>query len=110
VSATSDGSVYASGYIYGNGYDFGNGVTATGIDIGNNCIILVKYNNSGTAQWAKSLKGESMDSSFTGVSATSDGSVYALGYIKGTGTYDFGNSVTATGTFNSINPILIKYQ
>ena len=29
----------------------------------------------------------------------SDGSVYAAGYISGTGTYNFGNSVTAAGTY-----------
>ena len=40
----------------------------------------------------------------------SDGSVYAAGYIAGTGTYNFGNGVTATGTSSGENIVLVKYD
>ncbi len=107
VSVASDGSVYAVGFITGT-YNFGNGVTATGISSGFN-IILVKYNSSGVAQWAQTVAAGSDDSWFGSVSVASDGSVYAVGYIK-TGTYNFGNGATAVGAYNGYNLILVKYN
>jgi hypothetical protein len=112
VSVTSDGSaVYAAGYIYGTGtYNFGNGVTATGTYIGSN-VVLVQYNSStGVAQWARTLTAGSNVSSFSSVAEASDGSVYAAGYIYGTGTYNFGNGVTAAGPTNGPNLVLVKYS
>jgi hypothetical protein len=112
VSVASDGSVYAAGNIYGTGtYDFGNGVTATGPTNGPN-LVLVKYSSStGLAQWARTVAG-SNESSFNGVSVASDGlSVYAAGYIAGTGTFDFGNSVISAGTYtNGGSVVLVKYD
>jgi len=110
VSVASDGSVYAAGYIYGTGtYNFGNSVTATGTYAGSN-VVLVKFSSTGAAQWARTLTAGSNVSSFSSVSVAPDGSVYAAGYIYGTGTYDFGNSVTATGPSNSSNLVLVKYD
>ena len=40
----------------------------------------------------------------------SDGSVYAAGYIYSTGTYNFGNNVTAKGPSTSTNIVLLKYN
>ncbi len=64
------------------------------------------------AQWAQTVTAGTGDSFFTSVSAVaSDGSVYAAGYIQGNGTYNFGNSVTATGTSTGgINIVLVKYN
>jgi len=111
VSVASDGSVYAAGNIYGTGtYNFGNGVTAAGPTNGPN-IVLVKYSSTGLAQWARTVAG-SNESSFNGVSVASDGlSVYAAGYIAGTGTYDFGNNVISAGTYtNGGSVVLVKYD
>jgi hypothetical protein len=105
VSVASDGSVYSAGRIsYGtpDTFDFGNSVTAAGTYSG---ILLVKYNSSGVAQWAQTVES----SGFDGVSVASDGSVYAAGYINGTGTNNFGNSVTAAGTYTGSNTLLVKY-
>jgi hypothetical protein len=111
VSVTSDGSVYAAGYIAGNGsYSFGNNVTATGAYSSNN-IVLVKYNSSGLAQWARTTTTGNNYSMFISISKASDGSIYAAGYIMGNGTYGFGNGVTATGTVSGApNVILVKYN
>ena len=62
----------------------------------------MKYNSSGVAQWAQTVTAGSRSSDFNSVSVASDGSVYAAGYISGTGTYNFGNSVTATGAYDGI--------
>jgi hypothetical protein len=108
IFVVSDSSVYAAGYISGTGtYDFGNSVTAAGTD-GNN-IILVKYTSAGMAQWARTVTAGSSESMFSSVSVASDGSVYAVGRIQGTYIYDFGNSVTATGTSSDNNLVLVKY-
>ena len=110
VAVAPDGSVYAAGYVHGTcTYDFGNSVTATGTSISAN-IVLVKYNSSGTAQWAKTVTAGNGNSRFSGVSVASDGSVYAAGFINGTATYDFGNSVTAAGTNVDWNIVLVKYN
>ena len=113
VSVNGDGSaVYSAGYIRGNGtYNFGNSVTAVGTSgtSGGN-ILLVKYNSSGEAQWAKTVTAGNDMSWFYGMSVATDGSVYAAGWIYGNGTYNFGNSVTAVGTNSNANIVLVKYD
>jgi hypothetical protein len=118
VSAASDGSVYAVGSILGTEiFNFGNSVTAVGTDNNTSMpfsynIVLVKYSGSGVAQWAQTVTEGSRNSSFQSVSAASDGSVYAAGSISGTSTYNFGNNVTAAGTFSpsDFNIVLVKYN
>ncbi len=107
-AAASDGSVYAAGYIQGNGiYNFNPSVAATGANSNGINLVLVKYNSLGVAQWAQTVAG-SDSSDFFGVSVATDGSVHAAGLI-GTGTFDFGNGVTATGTSGN-NIVLVKYD
>ncbi len=111
VSVASDGSVYAAGYIEGTGaYNFGNSVTAAGTNSSGINMVLVKYNSSGVAQWAQTVTAGSSDSIFFGLSVALDGSVYAAGYINGTGAYNFGNSVTTAGTYTGGNLVLVKYN
>ena len=108
VSAAPDGSVYAAGNMYGIGtFDFGGGASTIGTVYER--IILVKYSRTGTAQWVDTLVPGTNSSWCYGVSAASDGSVYAAGWIYGPDLFDFGNAVTATG--NSVeNFFLVKYQ
>jgi hypothetical protein len=112
VAAAPDGSVYAAGFIAGAGlYDFGNGITAQGAFDRSNNVVLVKYNSSGNAQWARTVTGTEIDESiFYSVSVASDGSVYAAGYVIGTNTYNFGNSKAVTGAFTGDNLVLVKYD
>ncbi len=52
-----------------------------------------------------------MIQSFNSIAVDSIGDIYAAGYIYGTGTYDFGNSQTVTGTYSIGNNILlVKYN
>jgi outer membrane protein assembly factor BamB len=113
VSAVaSDGSVYAAGYIQGaTPYNFSPSVTATGTSSGGINMVLVKYNSTGVAQWAQTVTaGSTSSENLFGVSAASDGSVYAVGYIDGSGTFNFGNSVTAIGAYAGENVVLVKYD
>jgi hypothetical protein len=133
VAADSAGNVYAAGSIAGTGtYDFGNGAVAAGTAIGGpfantayDSVLLVKYNSSGTAQWAQTVTALASSSDFGSVAVDSAGNVYAAGSIHGEGsgsgslTYDFGNGVTAVGTDSSdvfegmagsLFVVLVKYN
>jgi hypothetical protein len=111
VAVDGTGNVYAAGYQRGTGttYTYGSGVTATGISSNHN-VVLVKYNSSGTAQWARSLSAGTGTSVFNSVATDSVGNVYAAGRQRGTETYNYGNSVTTTGTASSTNAVLVKYS
>lgn len=113
----SDGNVYAAGSIHGTGtYTFGVGVTAEGSFSGPN-VVLVKYDSSGKALWARTVSTGASESNFNCTVVDADGNVYAAGYIGGTETYTFGSGVTATGTSSisptyspSLNVVLVKYN
>ena len=119
VAVDSSGNVYAAGYVSGasGAVDFGNGVTVTKSDTFLNAV-LVKYDSSGIAQWARTVTAGSSESSFSSVAVDSSGNVYEAGSIAGTGTYEFGNGVATTGaTSNSPianqeggNLVLVKYD
>lgn len=120
VTVAADGSIYAAGaigYYYSGAtmtvtgtYDFGNGVTVTGPFAGRDNGLLVKYDDSGTPLWARTVVAGSGGSVFNGVTVAADGSVYAAGYLLGTGTYSFGNGMTAAGGLDGRNSLLVKYD
>ena len=118
VAVDATGNVYTAGYISGASgtVDFGNGVTVAKSDSFGNAV-LVKYNSSGAAQWAQALAEDSSDSHFNSVAVDASGYVYVAGEILGTGTYNFGNNVTAAGTAvvggllnTGGNAVLAKYD
>jgi hypothetical protein len=101
--------VYAAGYQYGNRtFNYGNNVTSTG-PFSRESIILVKYNASGTAQWARTASGSGY-SQFTSVAVDSSGNVYAAGEQAGDITYDYGNNATVNSYCNGRIPLLVKYR
>jgi hypothetical protein len=118
LTVDSAGNVYVAGFVRGPGsVDLGNGVTVTVTNSGTiNNALLVKYNASGTAQWAQMVAGSS-DSDFGSVAVDFAGDVVVAGEIDGIGRYDFGNGVSATGTATSdaavqipSNAVLAKYS
>lgn len=110
VYIDSNGYIYAVGNISGTGtFNFGNGVTAAGSSSGNNAV-LVKYDSGGSAQWAKTTISGANSSSFTGIKIDSSGNIYISGSISGTGTFNFGNSVTVAGGHAAGNGLVIKYN
>jgi len=111
VATDSSGNVYAAGFIYGTDqFDFGNGVTVSG-GYGDKNILIVKYNSSGEAQWARSVATESGSSYYYSTATDSSGNVYAVGNIYGSGQFSFGNDVTASGGHSEgVNIIIAKYS
>jgi len=120
IACDQSGNVYAAGYQTGIGtWQYGNGVTATGTygsGNGNNYgfnVVLVKYDSSGNAQWAKTVSAGTRRSEFLALACDQSGNVYAAGYQDGPGAYEYGNGVTATGTVSgdlAPNVILVKYD
>jgi hypothetical protein len=112
VAVDSVGNVYAAGSQSGTGtFDYGNGVKATGTYSDGINVVLVKYNSSGTAQWARSVAAGTDRSAFHSVATDNEGNVYAAGFQVGTGTYNYGNGITVTGTYSDgINVVLVKYS
>jgi hypothetical protein len=118
VALDSAGNVFVVGYIGKGTYDFGNGVTAVGHETyvpsgyayrraGN--VILVKYDSSGNAQWARTISG-SEQSSFYWVVVDSFANVYCGGNI-GRSVFDFGDGVTVTAGPESDGSVVIaKYD
>jgi len=120
VAVAQDGSIYAVGTVDASAmrdftYSFGNGVSVTVPSTSpEDKTLIVKYNSAGEAQWAKSslstVSGNTY-ATFRSVGISSDGSVYAAGYIQGTVSFDFGNSVSAAGSYaDGENVVLIKYN
>lgn len=105
----SDG-VYVAGQIDGIlEFDFGNSKTATGVFDGPNSL-LVKYDSSGTVQWAKTAASGTSSSFFKSVCAPGGG-IYAAGAIRGNAEFNFGGTATATGGYASLfNPVVVKYD
>jgi hypothetical protein len=115
VAVDASGNVYAAGYQGGTsaGITYGTGVTAKGSS-GSSVfdVVLVKYDSSGTAQWARTVSTAAANdrSQFKAVAVDASGSVYAAGYQSGTVTYTYGTGVTAQGTSTTRNVVLVKYN
>lgn len=109
VTVDPSGNILTAGYQMGAGtYWYGPSVTSTGSAPGKNAL-LVKYNATGTAQWAKSTSSGNTASEFIAVKANSAG-IYAAGYQTGTGIYNYGSGVGGNGGANADNSVLVKYD
>jgi len=118
IAVDSSNNIYAAGYQTGSySYFYGTGSTvgAKGPDgYDNSRVVLVKYNTSGTAQWARTVSSGTQDSVFNAVAVDSSGYVYTAGYQTGNYPYFYGD-VSARGTAYSSsyrlnNVVLVKYD
>ncbi|MBX3720206.1 MAG: hypothetical protein KF713_00055 [Turneriella sp.] len=113
LATDSSGNVYGVGRQYGNGtYTYGVGITATGSTTAEN-VIIVKYDNAGAAQWARTNTAGGGAAHFYSVATDSSGNIYAAGLQSGNGAYTYGVGVNVTGTAssNSLNNVLlVKYN
>jgi hypothetical protein len=105
--SVSFGVVTVVGYQKGAGsYQYGaQTIAGTG---GDNAIII-RYNDLGAAQWARTIGAGTGNSQFTGLVLDDSDNSFAVGYQTGTGTYSYG-SQNATGTHTGENALLVKYS
>lgn len=107
-----DGSGYiiTVGTIAGtSAHSFATGISATGVHTGNNALV-VKFNNAGTAQWARTVSAGASFSEFNAVSADSSGNIFASGKQDGNSAYTYSTGVSVAGSFGAENIILAKYD
>ncbi|KAB2930843.1 MAG: hypothetical protein F9K24_15375 [Leptonema illini] len=106
TSATDSGltngtQYYYAAYAYDTAGNFASGVQDTATpDI-----------PPGTGLWARTVTGGGGDSEFTAVVFDPvSNAIYAAGYIKGSGVFDFGNGVTLSGySATGSHPVIVKY-
>lgn len=105
------GNSYAVGKVYyGGTYDFGNGVTAVGAFAGGFNALVVKYDATGKALWARTITSGANHTSFNSVVVDGSGNAYVVGGMTGSEPFGFGNGVTAQGVLPAgSNPVLVKY-
>lgn len=107
----SANNVYAVGALQSvSAVTFDTGVTALAAYTTGNSAIIVKYNSSGVAQWAKTTTAGAAASVFNGVAIDSSGNLYAVGYQTGTGSYSYAAGVSATGAATGTNVVIVKYD
>lgn len=110
VAVDSSGNIYAAGFQNTNTvFDYGSGVTALGNATGDNPV-LVKFNSSGVAQWARTQYSATANSQLAGVAVDPAGNPYVVGYQYTTQGYDYGNGVVLNGGGSSENAMVIKYD
>lgn len=108
VAADTGGNIYVAGFQSGTGtYTFG-AASATGTATTNNSI-LVKYNNTLTAQWVNTISAGTSSAAFNGIALDAVSNIYAAGSQSGNGTYTYGSQSIA-GPYNGNNIALVKYQ
>lgn len=113
VAADKDGNTYAVGYVYGTGiFDFGGNSKAISGKSSLENAVIVKYNSSGIAEWAKSVEESTNNSKFTGVFVDSSGNAYVVGEITGTSNFNFGgkSSCLEVGIDGSVCWVVVKYN
>jgi outer membrane protein assembly factor BamB len=101
-------NIYVGGMIDQGIFDFGNSLIVKGLSWSNS--LLVKYDPSGSAQWAHTVVTGTNASAFTSLVLNSEGNIYVVGDIRGTEDYDFGDSIKVKGTYNDLNMLILKYD
>ena len=106
VAIDATGTVCVAGrFNGGTALSFGSGVSAAGTGY---LPLLVGFRSSGSPQFARTISAGT-SGCFNAV-ATDSSALYVVGNISGTGSYDFGNSITATGLSTSNNVVIVKYS
>lgn len=108
VAVDTSGNIYAVGYQTTNATFTYGSQNVTGNHTNQNAVI-VKYDSTGAALWARSTSAGTGNSVFNSIAVDSSGNVYAAGYQQGTSTFTYG-SQSITGTASGSSPILIKYD
>ena len=112
VAVDDSGNTYVCGYIImTTAFSFGSGITATGINAGKNAV-LVKYDSSGNAVWARTVDTAGGASEFNAI-ATDGTNVFVAGYQTGKN-FDYsdgsGGVLSVIGASFGNNAVLLKYS
>lgn len=111
VVLDGSGNIFISGKQSNSGtYTYATGVSATGAYSTGDNAVIVKYDSTGTAQWVSTPTGGSGDSVFNDIALDSAGNIYACGYQRGSSTFTYAPTVTATASSIFLNYLLVKFD
>jgi hypothetical protein len=117
MTSDSSGNIYVTGCYSSNPvtvYNSGGGTFGTLANSGSNDVYVVKYNSSGTAQWATRIGGSSGSEVATGIAVDSSGNIYVTGHYDSTSVTVYnapGTSGTITLTNSGFaNIYVVKYD
>ncbi|MDR3302527.1 MAG: hypothetical protein LBT01_08410 [Spirochaetaceae bacterium] len=107
VATDGAGKVYAVGIQAGDGaFSYGANTSATGTYAGGSAVIVL-YDSSGAAQWAKSVNSNAQ-SSFISAALDGSGNVYVAGCQYGSEEFDYGDA-KAQGD-SAVNAVVVRYN
>ena len=110
VALDGAGNMYLAGHQNGTAIvTYGEGLSIAGSYSDWNALI-VKYDSSGTALWAKTVSTASHESCFCDAAVDASGNVYAVGYQCYDDQYRYGTNVTLTGSASNFNAVIVKYE
>jgi hypothetical protein len=115
ISTDSDGNIYLTGqYASGPVTIYNSDTTTFGTlsNSGSNDVFIVKYNTSGTAQWATRLGGTGADVGY-GIYSDSNGNVYVTGQYASSPVTIYNSDTTTFGTLSnsgSNDVFIVKYN
>ncbi|MCI8700278.1 MAG: hypothetical protein HFJ47_02925 [Clostridia bacterium] len=108
IVATRDGGYLVGGNFLSSSISLENNLGLT--NSGSHDGMIIKYNSTGIAQWAKAIGGSGSDS-ISSVIETTNGDYVVVGYF-GVSTINLGNgvSITNSNTSNGSMGMIIKYN
>lgn len=116
IAATALGDVCAVGYQKNSGTSYyGSGVSTAGTG-GSENAVAVKYNSTGSAQWARVLRctvdpdNFNQRSTYNGVDFDVDGNIYVAGFHRGTMEMDYGSGVSIVGGAEQYNGSVVSFN
>jgi hypothetical protein len=107
TATDASGNSYVAGYFYGT-VTYGPDTLATQPGTDANALI-VKYNTSGQAQWARTVTGASSQNWYNGVTVDASGNAYPVGWV-GNGTTLFGTEQVVPPANLGNSMLIVKYD
>ncbi|MBX3724121.1 MAG: hypothetical protein KF713_19900 [Turneriella sp.] len=110
LTVDAEGNVYVVGSQDGPGpFTYGGSLTLAAGGSGNNPV-LIKFDSNGKALWGTTLISGYDNASFHGLALDHANNIYAAGYQRDTGEFDYGSGVKISGTAAYANALLVKYD
>ncbi|MDR3301193.1 MAG: hypothetical protein LBT01_01500 [Spirochaetaceae bacterium] len=118
VAKDADGNTYAVGYQReAEEFTYGAGVSVQGGLVGTTGAVIVKYDKTGVAKWARVVQTSGLEggstpqgrSVFDGVAVDGAGGIYVVGRQTEYGVYTYGPGVSLTNS-SSMNAVIAKYD
>jgi hypothetical protein len=113
VAADGSGNVYLGGTYAGSPTIYNAGNVSSGLTLRNHtapsfaAAFVVKWNSSGTAQWAASVDGTGVDEGFS-VAVDGSGNVYLAGYYGGAYSSSSGAGATIYNAANASSGLTLR--